>query len=328
MLYPLKLKPVFKPKPWGGINLETYFNKRLPKGKIGESWEVCCRDDGMSIVEEGKLQGKTLRELIDKYQEKLIGIRIFEKYGKGFPLLIKLIDANDRLSVQVHPDDACAHSNRLTHGKDELWYIINAEENAKLIYGFKSGTSKKRLVKAVADNRVLQLLNEVTVKPGDFFSIPAGTVHAIGEGILIAEVQQNCNTTYRIYDWDRLDVNGQRRELQIPQALEAIHFQSTKPEVPFPTDEKKNGRIVTRVGPKVKDFLVSEVRLNGSMIRQSDPESFEVLINLKGHGKILYNFGCVDLYRGDTVLIPANLGPYCLFGSMNMLSVYMNEGSK
>ena len=325
MLYPLKLKPVYKPKPWGGRTLKTRFHKKIPDGKIGESWELCCRNDGMSVVAAGKLQGKTLKELIGAYREKLVGTRVYEKYGSDFPLFFKILDAAGRLSVQVHPDDACARRSGLPHGKDEMWYVIGTKGNASLIYGLKGGTSKEQLNRAIDHHRILPLLNEVAVKPGDFFSIPAGTVHAILGGILIAEIQQNCNTTYRLYDWDRTDQNGKKRELHIPQALEAIRFGGETPQAPFPAAAKTKGRAVVRPGPKVKEFRVDEVRLDGSIENRSDPESFQMVMDLDGNGKIQYGPECDGLDAGDTVLIPSCLGKYSVSGGAKLLYTHIEQ---
>lgn len=319
MLYPLKLKP------WGGTGLSSYFGKEIPEGRIGESWELCCRDDGMSIVQDGKLQGKTLLELIDTYREKLVGSEVYKKYGRDFPLFFKFIDAKDKLSVQVHPDDESAGRNGLPCGKDELWYVIDAKKNASLIYDLKHGTSKERLSSAIQGHRVLSLLNEVTVEPGDFLQISAGTVHAILEDILIAEIEQNSNMTYRIYDWDRMDENGQRRELQILQALEAVHFRRDAPTSPFPASESKSGDAAVRHGPGIKEFRVDEMKLDGTFYAQSDPESFQVLMNLNGHGTIAYDSGCAELYKGDTVFIPADLGRYRLLGNMLLLHTHIDK---
>ena len=318
MLYPIILKPVFKAKPWGGRKLQTYFGKALPQGNIGESWELCCREDGMSVVDNGQYRGKTLREMIDIFRGRILGPAVLAKYGTEFPLLFKILDANDRLSVQVHPDDVCAKSKGLINGKDEMWYVIDAGENAKLIYGLKNVTSKAELESAIRENRILQLLNEVAVKPGTFLYIPAGTVHAILGGILVAEIQQNSNTTYRLYDWDRVDSNGKRRELHVKDALDAIHFEKSGPAATSVLSSKRINGAEIRSGPKVKEFTTDEVRINETFEAQTG-ESFNVIMGLNGNGKILYGGGSIDLNKGDTVLIPSEIKRYSLEGNMLML---------
>lgn len=322
MLYPLKFIPVYKNMIWGGNRLQSYFSRKIPGEKIGESWELCCRDDGMSVVKNGRLQGKTIQELIDTYKEKLVGTEIYQKYGKNFPLLIKLIDANDRLSVQVHPDDNYATANGEKFGKDEMWYVIDAKEDAKLIYGLNSKSPKSKVEKVILDGRISQLLNEVIVKPGDFIPIPAGTVHALLSGLLVAEIQQNSNTTYRIYDWNRTDDKGNRRPLHIQQALDVIRFDAEFPDELNFQKRKREGRGIIRYGSIIKEFQVDELILGGALSRKSTPESFQVIMNLKGYGKLMYFGGCVDLYPGDTILIPASLGDYCVFGNMKLLVTY------
>ena len=316
------------PKPWGGTNLKRCLGKKIPGEKIGESWELCCRNEGMSVVAEGKHRGRTLQELIHTYGEKLVGTKVYQKHGENFPLLIKMIDAADRLSVQVHPDDAQAHLSGEAYGKDEMWYIIDAVENAKLIYGVRGETSKEQLMEAIRSSRIIQLLNEVAVKPGHFFYIPGGTVHAILGGILIAEIQQNSNTTYRLYDWDRTDRFGGKRELHIPQAMKAIHFQAERPAAPFAAAERKCRGTIIRRGPKVKGFCVDELKINGTFHAKSTRKSFQVIMNLKGSGEIQYGLGCISLHKGDTVLIPAGLGLYRLSGKMLLLHTYADENER
>jgi mannose-6-phosphate isomerase len=275
----------------------------------------------MSVVKNGKFQGKTLLELIDIFGDKLLGTEVYKKYGNAFPLFYKIIDANENLSVQVHPDDAYAAAEGRC-GKDEMWYIIHAAENAKLIYGL-TDISKSEFRKAIQEGRISQLLNAVAVKTGDFVFIPGGTVHAILSGLLIAEIQQNCNTTFRIYDWDRTDESGKRRALHIDQALDAIHWDSPRPEPAQFRETEHFATGVLRHGPSVKEFQISELITAGEFQREMNIRSFEVLMNLDGSGEIRHCGGRVDVRPGDTVLIPASLGRYSLRGSMKMLLTQM-----
>ncbi|MGE5604365.1 MAG: type I phosphomannose isomerase catalytic subunit [Bacteroidota bacterium] len=320
-LYPLKFKPVYKKKVWGGDNIRTYFNRSIKDKKIGESWEISCREDGMSVVKNGKFQGKTLLELINELRDKLLGTEVYKKYGNAFPLLHKVIDANENLSVQVHPDDAYAAAEGKC-GKDEMWYIIHATKNAKLIYGLID-ISKNEFRKVLQEGRISRVLNEVAVKPGDFIFIPGGTVHAILGGLLIAEIQQNCNTTYRIYDWDRTDGSGKKRELHIERALDAIRWDKPRPRPAGYSKTERFGAGALRYGPSIKEFQVFELTTAGEFQKEADTASFEILMNLHGSGGIRYSGGQVDLQPGDTVLIPASLGRYSLKGSMKMLLTQM-----
>ena len=213
-MYPLKFKKVFKEKIWGGNKFKTLLNMEIPKNtNIGESWEVTCHKNGMSVVENGELSGRTLEELIDSYKDKLLGEEVYKKYGNKFPLLIKYLDVNDRLSVQVHPSDEYALRVEGEFGKSESWYIIDASEDAKLIMGLASGMSKEKFLEKVKNNDFDDLFNIISVKKGDFIYVEPGVVHASLEGsVVICQTQQNSDTTYRIYDFDRI-VDGEKREL-------------------------------------------------------------------------------------------------------------------
>ena len=219
---PLFFDPIYKSIIWGGRNLERIFNRSLPEGKVAESWEISNHGKDNSIITNGEFKGKSLNELLNKFGSKLVGKKCS---SERFPLLIKLIDANDKLSVQVHPDNEYAkiHDNDL--GKTEMWYIIDAKPNAKLICGVKSGTTKKQFEEAIKNNTLNEYLNYVDVKKGDTIFIPSGTVHAILDGIVIAEIQQNSDTTYRVYDWGRVGKDGKPRELHVEKALDVINFE-------------------------------------------------------------------------------------------------------
>ncbi|MBM7869809.1 mannose-6-phosphate isomerase [Clostridium pascui] len=224
MYYPFKFREVYKNYIWGGRNLE-FLGKVLPEGKVSESWEASCHEDGLSIIGNGEFSGKTLYEVIKEKGAEILGEDIYITYKDKFPILIKFIDANDKLSVQVHPDDEYAkkyENNSL--GKNEMWYIIAAKPESKLICGLRDSVDKERFKKACDEERVEECLNYIEVTKGDIINIPSGTVHAIGEGLLIAEIQQSSNITYRIYDYNRKDANGNERELHLNKALEVINF--------------------------------------------------------------------------------------------------------
>lgn len=224
MYYPFKFRDVYKSYIWGGRNLEV-LGKILPEGKVSESWEASCHEDGLSIIDNGEFSGKTLCEVIKEKGKEILGEHIYKIYGDKFPILIKFIDANDRLSVQVHPNDEYARKyedNCL--GKNEMWYIIDAKPKSRLICGLKDGINKEEFKRACDEERVEECLNYIEVGKGDIINIPSGTVHAIGDGLLIAEIQQSSNVTYRIYDYNRKDSNGNKRQLHLSKALEVIDF--------------------------------------------------------------------------------------------------------
>ncbi|WP_186431505.1 type I phosphomannose isomerase catalytic subunit [Clostridium sp. BSD9I1] len=230
MYYPFKFREVYKNYIWGGRNLE-FLGKVLPGGKVSESWEASCHEDGLSVIDNGEFKGKTLFEVMKEKGAEILGEDIYKAYKDKFPILIKFIDANDKLSVQVHPDDEYAkkyENNSL--GKNEMWYIIDAKPGSKLICGLRDSVDKERFKKACDEERVEECLNYIEVTKGDIINIPSGTVHAIGEGLLIAEIQQSSNITYRIYDYNRKDINGSKRELHLNKALEVINFSETSNE--------------------------------------------------------------------------------------------------
>lgn len=228
MLYPLKFKKILKEKIWGGRQFEEKLNINLPNDKsYGESWDIACHKNGISIVESGELGGLSLEELINIFKENLLGKEIYEKFGKKFPLLIKYLDINDKLSVQVHPDNEFSLENEGEFGKAECWYVISASSNAKIIAGLKEGINKEVFLEKMSQKDFSDLFNVISVKEGDFLYIEPGIVHATLEGsILICEIQQNSDATYRIYDFDRL-VDGNLRPLHLDKATEIIKYSKT-----------------------------------------------------------------------------------------------------
>lgn len=318
LLYPLKFEPVYKEIIWGGTKIREHFHRKTPFERVAESWELCCRPDGMGVVSNGELKGKTLGQLIGEYGEKLLGAASVKRYGRELPLLIKIIDANDRLSVQVHPDDAHAKKVGEKNGKNELWYIIDAKPGAKLIYGLLNGVTKEEFAAAVESGRIASTLREVPVEKGDFLYIPAGTVHAILDGILIAEIQQNSNTTYRIYDWDRVGADGRPRELHIDRALEVIAFDRSLAEK-IAGKLTEYGDYSRRELLRSAFFNLDELVLGGKFEGEVVGDSFAVLMNLGDKVSISYDGGELALAAGDTVLLPACLGSYRLEGKSKLL---------
>lgn len=325
MIYPLKFISIYKNIIWGGRNIEKKFNRHIPEGKVAESWEVCCRKEGISVVSNGTYKGRDLYDLIKTYKEELLGSEVYSSFSDTFPLILKIIDANDKLSVQVHPGDNYQGLENGESRKTEMWYIIDAKPNAQIVYGLKEGITKDEFADAVKNKDIKHTLNFVPVKKGDSFFIPGGTVHAILDGILIAEIQQNSNTTYRVYDWDRVDDKGHFRELHINKALNAISFDNgegrRKPEKPAKVCEYNNYSSKELV--KSKYFTVEEIDVKSTYNNATDGTRFFIYMNLEGKGTVSYSGGEEEINPGDTILIPATLGKYELNGNIKALKMYV-----
>ena len=305
-LYPLKFKPIFKERIWGGNKLETRFGKNLEgKSNIGESWELSAVDDNVSVVVNGHLAGNDLQELIEIYMDDIVGEKIYDKFGTEFPLLIKLIDANYDLSIQVHPNDKIAKERHNAYGKTEMWIALDDTENPQLIAGFNQDTNKETFLKKLKNGTLTELFNYEKVKRGDAFFVPAGRVHAICSGNLIAEIQQTSDVTYRIYDYDRKDKTGKGRELHLDWSLDVMDYQKVKdPKVNYIPELNKPIELVS-----CNYFTTNLLNLNLPMLRDYFPfDSFVILMCLEG----ACNVGKkgepnVKMIMGDTVLIPASL---------------------
>lgn len=315
MSYPIKLKPVFKEIVWGGNRLKNDYGFESDLNNIAEAWMLCARDDGDNVVENGLFSGKSFKEVVAE-NKSLLG-RKGEKYVE-FPLLIKFIDAKSDLSVQVHPDDEYARIHENSYGKTEAWYILDCDEGAQLIYGFKNELSRDEFRKSIEDNTFLENVNKVNVKKGDIFFIKAGTLHAIGGGILLAEVQQNCNTTYRVYDYGRL-VNGVPRELHIEKAIDVT---DTVP----PTDSNEPVCVQAGEGYELKSlcscefFNMETISVDGNYVISGTDDTFISLLVLNGNGSVSFNGTTVEAKSGDSIFIPAGNADILLSGKMEILS--------
>ncbi|MCK8825376.1 class I mannose-6-phosphate isomerase [Fuchsiella alkaliacetigena] len=319
------MQAVYKEKIWGGQALKEKFAKEIPNTSIGESWELM--DDGQrsSRIINGELAGKELSEIIEKEASNILGSLVSRKDYPRFPLLIKFLDAKDRLSVQVHPDDEYAAKYEGGElGKTELWYIIEAQEGAKLICGLDSEVTKEEFKTAVEQGSLEEYLIELEVEAGDVVFIPAGTVHSIKEGILVAEIQQNSDLTYRIHDWERVDNDGQARELHLESALEAINFgQNWAGKVEGLTIEGEG--FVRNILVACSSFIVESIELEDIYCGSTLETSFEVLLLLEGRGEIAYSLGKVEIEAGETVLLPAQMGDYQLRGDCKVLRSYLKD---
>jgi len=304
-MYPMKLNPVFKETIWGGNKIKEVYGKNTFCDKIGESWEASAIPGGVSTVANGEFAGMGLDELTAKFSAEILG----KAGGEQFPLCFKIIDAADFLSVQVHPDDEYAGKHHGCLGKTEMWYILDCEPGAELIFGFNRDLTREEFAKAVEEKETDKLLNRVKVKPGDYFYIKAGTVHAIGSGILLAEIQQSSDITYRVFDWNRVDKNGKGRELHVERALDVSDYSAYSAEGKKAEIIKKDYAEI-KVLAREKYFSSREIKLSGETIFDTKGESFHLLFVAEGE---LFVNGEKSV-KGDTWLIPASVGEYTLSG--------------
>ena len=293
----LKLKPACKDYLWGGNRLRSEYHLAYDRTPLAEGWMLSCHPDGPSVIENGPDAGKTLAEYIAENGKGVLGS--FGLLFDGFPILIKLIDAKDNLSIQVHPSNKYAMEHEGQYGKTEMWYILDAEPGAFLYYGFQKEISTEEFARRIADNTLTEVLNAVPVKKGDVFFIPSGTLHAIGKGILIAEIQQNSNVTYRVYDYGRVGVDGKPRALHVEKA-EAV-TRCTPPR----TDYNFGGHLA-----RCEYFTVD--RMDGSFADFCDDESFTSLLVLEGEGTIFCDGEALPVQKGDSLFLPAESGAYTL----------------
>ena len=315
-MYPLLLKPDIKERVWGGSKLRELFKKEIPSDSTGESWEAACHDNGSSIIINGIYAGKSLSEVYASEAQAVLGYEPMA--DEKFPLLVKLIDAREKLSVQVHPDDAYAklyENGEL--GKSEAWYILAAEESASLIVGLKEGVTRDDFIEALKDGRLEQVLNELPVKAGDVIDIPAGLVHAIGGGIVLAEVQQNSDTTYRVYDWGRVGLDGKARELHIDKSIQVIDFDGRIPtKLASGTVKREEGVTVTTYIDN-QYFKMDHIHING--IYMVKDGVMKLLTCIEGNGQISFQDEQLRIQKGQTVLIPGSIDGVSITGELTFI---------
>lgn len=311
--YVMKLNAPCKDYIWGGNRLRNEFGKKSDADKIAESWELSCHKDGESVIANGKFAGKTLNEVISDCGKGILGSNC--QRFENFPILIKLIDALDNLSVQVHPNNDYAMRVEGEYGKTEMWYIVDCDEGAELLYGFKHNITKEEFKQRIANNTLLEVTNNVPVHKGDVFFIEAGTLHAIGKGILIAEIQQNSNTTYRIYDYGRVGKDGKPRQLHVDKAVEVTTLTPPKyPTKPMGKEEQLNDYTKTLLS-KCDYFDVHKLSVATKAELEATDTSFNSILVLDGSGKI----GDVELKKGDSCFIPAGFGKYTFEGKAEVI---------
>jgi len=316
MKYPMLLKSPLKDYIWGGSKLPLEYEKETNLTVVAESWEVSCHKNGESVIENGLYQGKTLTEMLTENEAyKGENSKKFEK----FPLLIKLIDANDKLSIQVHPNDEYANLNENgEYGKTEVWYIVDAKKDARLIYGFNRSIDKNEYKQAILDNKLQDILNFVPVKKGDVFFIPAGLVHAICDGILICEIQQNSDTTYRVYDWGRVGADGTARPLHIEKAIDVSKLEGEK-NSDFSLNSEQIGDNKVGMISECRYFSAYKYDINEKITLDSKKDSFVTLTFLSGKGEIHLNNHKEPFKKGQTYFIPADSGSYDILGQCEVI---------
>ena len=319
-LYPLKFQPILKERIWGGNKLKTSLNKNSELANIGESWEISSVEGEISIVTNGSFRGKSLKELLRQFKSDLIGKKNYKIFKDKFPLLIKFIDANKDLSIQLHPNNELAAKRHNSFGKTEMWYVMQADYEANLIVGFKEQTSKEKYLKHLNSKSLPEILNYEKVKTGDTYFIDVGRVHSIGAGVLLAEIQQTSDITYRLYDWDRLDSEGNSRELHTNLALDAIDF-----------DMSDNFKVDYKDTPNVSNnmvtcpyFTTNFINLSMSIKKTNNLDSFIIYLCVEGELHIETNFRTEKLKLGESILVPAAIENYTLNSSnAKLLEVYV-----
>ena len=331
-IYPLTFTPVFRDYIWGGRNLETKLGRSIPPGIIAESWDISGHPSSPTKVDYGPLAGQTLPQLLALLGLDLVGSRSQDMLARGkFPLLIKLLDANEPLSVQVHPDDdyASLHENGEL-GKTEMWYILHAEPNAHLIYGLRSGVTPASFRQRLDAGILESCLHYLPVKAGDAIFIPAGSVHAIMKGIVLAEIQQNSDTTYRVYDWNRVGVDGKPRALHVEQAIDVINFKQVEPGVQVSEILGESDDVRRELITASRHFNVERVtfkRENSAFQGVCDGSTFEIWGTMSGHCKVNWNSQPLDLPAVRFTLLPAALGEFEIKATTptTILRVYIPE---
>ncbi len=319
--YPIKFRPILKEKIWGGNKLSQILNKGTDLENVGESWEISGVKGNISEVVNGDYKGQSLNDLIKTYKSDLLGLANSERFGEEFPLLIKFLDAQTDLSVQVHPDDEMAKAQHNSFGKTEMWYIMDSDDDADIVLGLKDESVDKNILGQISANNVEDIFNREKVRQGDSYFIPAGKIHAIGAGVLAAEIQQTSDITYRVYDWDRTDNSGNKRDLHTKHAIEATKSFESNGKCDYELVSYKNSNLVSC------DFFTTNIfKVNGlRQINYDYLDSFVIFMCVEGETLISVNGYTETLKMGETVLLPASIRT-ALFSaeSAKLLEVYVD----
>ncbi|MGP1992737.1 type I phosphomannose isomerase catalytic subunit [Zobellia laminariae] len=301
-MHPLKFNPILKERLWGGTKLKDVLGKPIENDITGESWELSTVPGDISVVSNGDLAGASLQDLIEKDPESVLGKSVYKRFGTDFPILIKFIDAKQDLSIQLHPNDELAKKRHNSFGKTEMWYVMDADDDASLIVGFNKDVSKEEYAKSIENDTLLDLLNYEKVKEGDTFFINTGKIHAIGAGVLLAEIQQTSDVTYRVFDFNRKDKNGNLRELHTEQALDAIDY-NKKDDFKV---EYKNDKNTVNDMVDCPYFKTDFLDLNSDLTQNvTNRDSFTIFMCVGGSATIANENGSVEIKKGETTLLPA-----------------------
>lgn len=317
ILQPLKFSPYFKYRIWGGAKLKTLLNKDFDSDFIGESWEISQVHGNVSLVSEGTFKDKYLTELIKDYGDDLLGKKVYREFGNNFPLLIKFLDAKLPLSIQVHPSNEVARKRHNSFAKNEMWYIMESDKDASVFLGWRENTDKEKFAIDVKENRVLNSINKINASEGDCFYVPAGVIHGIGKGCLIAEIQQTSDFTYRIYDYDRVDEKtGSKRELHLNDAFNTLNFDFIKEgKITYKTTINKPKKLIHS-----PYFKTNIIELNGRLrLDYKHRDSFTIFISVKGNAIV----NGKELNYGETILIPNALNEVFIDGDAKILEVFL-----
>jgi len=320
MLYPFKFQPILKDKIWGGQKLQKILKKPTSSDEAGESWEISDVEGDTSIVSNGTMAGTSLKSLMELHTTELLGHKNFQQFGTKFPLLIKFIDAKLDLSVQLHPNDALAKARHNSFGKTEMWYVVQADSDSNLIVGFNQPMTKELYLKHLEAKTLERILNFDKVDSGDTYFIEVGRIHAIGAGVLLAEIQQTSDITYRVYDWDRVDSQGNHRELHNDIALEAFDFDMPDNyRVNYSRDFQTSTELVS-----CPYFTTNVIQVNTSLLVKNNHDSFMIYMCVEGSAIINIEGNQTEFYKGETVLIPACIKTFSISTNhAKLLEVYI-----
>ena len=314
--YPLTFTPILKDRIWGGTKLKSYLNKPIVSKTTGESWEISTVSGDVSVVNNGLLKGKNINEIIALFPEEILGKSVIKRFGNEFPLLFKFLDAKEDLSIQLHPNDELAKKRHNSFGKTEMWYVMQADEASRLIVGMKKEVTQSDYLHHLENNKILDLLNQYPVHKGDVFFLETGTIHAIGAGVVLAEIQQTSDITYRIYDWDRKDASGNKRELHTDLALEAINYKPTNAKISYQEEANRSVNLVD-----CQYFTTNMIALHENYAWKRSKDAFTVLMCTNGQFELVLNGEIIRYQMGDTLLIPACITGFILKGKATLLEI-------
>lgn len=315
-MYPMQFEPILKERIWGGEKLKTILNKPVSSKITGESWELSTVEGDVSVITNGSLKGKSLTDIINEAPDEVLGTAVHARFGKQFPLLFKYLDAREDLSIQVHPNDKLAKERHNSFGKTEMWYVMQADTDSRIIVGFKEDSNKEEYLDHLNNNTLVSILDDVKAKAGDVFFLETGTVHAIGAGLVVAEIQQTSDITYRLYDFDRIDAQGNKRELHVDLALDAINYNKVET---FKNYSKVNNQ--SNVIVDCPYFTTNYFPLEGKTEIKKNGESFTVYMCIDGDFEMEVEGEKYQYKKGDTVLIPAVVKNFWLTGNAALLEV-------